>query len=68
MIPAGVEVCHAAPCTIELVGLVEAITTATQSQPVRPLMAALVRATPRRALRILAAHPDIIVGSVQAAT
>jgi hypothetical protein len=68
MIPAGVEVFHAASRTLELTGLAEAIATSARFQPVRPRMAALDRATHRREIRALAARPDVVVGSVQAIT
>ena len=68
MIPSGVAVFHAASRTLEVIGLAEAIVTSTRFHPVRPRMMAMDRTTQRREIRVLAASPDVIVGSVQAIT
>jgi hypothetical protein len=68
MIPSGGEVFHAASRTLEVIGLAEAIAISTRFQPVRPRIMAMDRTTQRREIRVMAASPDVLVGSVQAIT
>jgi hypothetical protein len=68
MIPSGAEVFHAASRTLEDIGLAEAINKSTRFHPVRPRIRAMDRTTQRREIRVIAASPDVLVGSVQAIT
>jgi LUD domain len=68
IIPSGGEVFHAASRTLEVIGLAEAIATSTRFQPVRPRIMVMDRTTQRREIRVMAASPDVLVGSVQAIT
>jgi hypothetical protein len=68
LIPSGSNVHTAASRTIERIGLAADIEHSRRFRPVRPRLLALDRATQWREIRMLAASPDVLVGSVQAVT
>lgn len=68
LIPAGSQVHHGASKSLTVTGITDAIESSGRYDPVRPRVWSMDRATQGAEIRRLTASPDVMLGSVHAAT
>jgi hypothetical protein len=68
LIPDGSQVHHGASQSLEVSGILDAVTTSGRYEPVRPRISSMDRKTQADEIRRLSAAPDVMLGSVHAVT